>query len=42
MEKNVMDGTRSMYGGQERWTHYFGRKTWGKETTRKTQAWKVV
>ena len=38
MEKNVMGGACSAYEEGERWTEGFGRETWGKETTCKTQA----
>jgi len=38
IEKNEMSGQCSANGGEERRLQGFGRETWGKETTWKTQA----
>jgi len=38
IKKNHMDGACSAYGGEESHVQGFGGKTWGKETTGKTQA----
>jgi len=38
IEKNEMGGAYSAYGEEERRIQGFGGRTWGKETTWKTQA----
>jgi hypothetical protein len=38
IEKNEMGGAYSSYGGEERCVQGSGGETWGKETTRETQA----
>jgi hypothetical protein len=38
MEKNEMGGACSAHGGGKSYVQGFGGNTWGKETTRETQA----
>jgi hypothetical protein len=38
IEENEMDGTCSVYGGEERRIQGFGEEIFGKETTLKNQA----
>jgi hypothetical protein len=38
IKKNEVGGACSMYGGEQRCMQGFSGETWGKETTRKTQA----
>jgi hypothetical protein len=37
LEKNMMGGACSAYGGRDRRVQGFGGETWGKETTGETQ-----